>query len=421
METPTNTSWFRKTMKTIISIITVLLFIVSAQAQNRSINFEQTQEWKKIVRKAQKEKKLIFIDCYTSWCGACIIMAQQTFTVDTVADFYNSRFINVKCNVEKDLDGDMIKKKYNVQYFPTLMFIDPENQQSVHTLVGARKASTLIAEGRLALDPENNLSGLIKRYAAGERTPKFMVAYLSALDNAYKQDDVDKIVKTYIPSPTQEQLLTPEGWELIKQYTKDPLSPELQLVVSNRSKFYTIAGKKEVDTKIRKSINAAIRPLVEWTPENSTPFDETRNQALIDYLLQINCEAAPSALAQLYTAAYVRRRDYRGLLEKIKDIRSYSLFFYKETAKSYFLKNINFLAQSNDRAILQEVIQWIDPECNADTDFYYKASLMNCKSRLQTQVGDTTGARLSKIQAETYNLEGKKQQEKRVIRFQPKH
>lgn len=129
----------------------------------------------------------------------------------------------------------------------------------------------------------------------------------------------------------------------------------------------------------------------------------------------------PSALAQLYTAAYVRRRDYRGLLEKIKDVRSYSLFFYKETAKSYFLKNINFLAQSNDRAILQEVIQWIDPEYNADTDFYYKASLMNCKSRLQTQVGDTTGARLSKIQAETYNLEGKKQQEKRVIRFQPKH
>ena len=276
-----------------ISIITVLLFTVSAQAQNRSINFEQTQVWKKIVRKAQKEKKLIFIDCYTSWCGACIIMAQQTFTVDTVADFYNSRFINVKCNVEKDLDGDMIKKKYNVQYFPTLMFIDPENQQSVHTLVGARKASTLIAEGRLALDPENNLSGLIKRYAASERTPKFMVAYLSALDNAYKQDDVDKIVKTYIPSLTQEQLLTPEGWELIKQYIKDPLSPELQLVVSNRSKFYAIAGKEEVDTKIRKSINAAIRPLVEWTPENSTPFDETRNQALIDYLLQINCEAAP--------------------------------------------------------------------------------------------------------------------------------
>lgn len=64
--------------------------LFGAEAQNRSISFEQTKEWKKIVKKAKKEKKLIFVDCYTSWCGPCKMLAKDVFTRDTVADFFNS-------------------------------------------------------------------------------------------------------------------------------------------------------------------------------------------------------------------------------------------------------------------------------------------------------------------------------------------
>ena len=67
----------------------IAAMVMGAEAQNRSITFEQTQEWKKIVKKAKKEKKLIFIDCYTSWCGPCKMLASKVFTQDVVADYFN--------------------------------------------------------------------------------------------------------------------------------------------------------------------------------------------------------------------------------------------------------------------------------------------------------------------------------------------
>ena len=97
-------------MKKIILFIIVLVVVtVSAVAQNRNINFEQTKEWKKIVKKAKKEKKLIFVDCYTTWCGPCKMLARDVFTKDEVADFFNAHFVNAKFDMEKDTDGIMLK------------------------------------------------------------------------------------------------------------------------------------------------------------------------------------------------------------------------------------------------------------------------------------------------------------------------
>ena len=62
---------------------------MGVEAQNRSIGFEQTREWKKVIKKAKKEKKLIFVDCYTSWCGPCKMLAKDVFTRDEVADYFN--------------------------------------------------------------------------------------------------------------------------------------------------------------------------------------------------------------------------------------------------------------------------------------------------------------------------------------------
>lgn len=32
------------------------------------------------LEKAKQEKKLIFVDCYTTWCGPCKMMSEQVFT-----------------------------------------------------------------------------------------------------------------------------------------------------------------------------------------------------------------------------------------------------------------------------------------------------------------------------------------------------
>ena len=49
----------------------------------------------------QKEKKLIFIDVYTDWCGWCKVMDRETFSQAAVIDYMNENFYCVKLNAEK--------------------------------------------------------------------------------------------------------------------------------------------------------------------------------------------------------------------------------------------------------------------------------------------------------------------------------
>ena len=383
----------------------IAAMVMGVEAQNRSITFEQTQEWKKIVKKAKKEKKLIFIDCYTSWCGPCKMLASRVFTQDAVADYFNAIFVNAKFDMEKDEDGVMLKDKYGVKAFPTLLFIE----------VGAGEAEWLIAGAKLANDPENNLSAMMKRYAAGERGADFLKQYLPALASAYMEEEVGKVAAEYLNALSLDELATKDSWDLINKYVSDPLSEPLKQVMANRDKFYAVAGQEVVDYKLEKSIRMAVLALAGWRPGMDTPFDEERNKELINYLLQIDFNAAPAGLAYLYTAEYIREGDFRGLLDKMKEAMSYNPFRGSD-ADFYFQQNIEVLTLCKDKALVEEGIRWIDTRCANTSDYFGKANLMDSKARLQTAIGDTLGADKSRMEEEKYTKEGERQSGGRVMR-----
>ncbi|MEK6616855.1 MAG: DUF255 domain-containing protein [Bacteroidota bacterium] len=68
----------------------------------------QTQEGEKILWRSfqeavelnKKEKKKIFIDVYTDWCGWCKVMDKNTFTNPVIAKYMNKHFYAVKLNAE---------------------------------------------------------------------------------------------------------------------------------------------------------------------------------------------------------------------------------------------------------------------------------------------------------------------------------
>ena len=403
-------------MKRLVLLMALAVMnVFGAAAQNRSINFEQVKEWKKIVKKAKKEKKLIFVDCYTSWCGPCKMLASKVFTQDAVADFFNENFVNAKFDMEKDADGVVLKNQFKVQAFPTLVFVDPVTQEVVHRMVGAGQAEWLIAGGKQAKDPENNLAGMMKRYAAGERGAEFLAAYLPTLASAYMQDEVGGVAAEYLNSLSVEKLATKENWDLIAKYVNDPLSAPMKTVMAERAKFYNLAGKEVVDYKLETCVNHAVGALVSWRPGMETAFDEKRNEELIAYLQNVDFAGAPAALANLYTAAYVRKGDFRGLLDKMKEVLSYNMF-RGGIAKFYFQQNIEALTKCSDKALVEEGIRWIDSECAATDDSFTKADLMNSKARLQTAIGDTLGAEKSKMEEEKYAKEGQEKSGGRIMR-----
>ena len=77
---------------------------------------------------AAAEGKMIFIDCYTVWCGPCKWMSANTFKDPSVAALFNDKFINLKVEMEKDADGKELAMKYEVRAYPTLLIIDSKGK-----------------------------------------------------------------------------------------------------------------------------------------------------------------------------------------------------------------------------------------------------------------------------------------------------
>lgn len=106
--------------------------------QFQNISFEEA------LKKAKKEKKLLFVDTYAVWCGPCKWMEANTFREKEVGDAFNENFINLKIDMEKG-EGPELARKYNVRAYPTMFLIDGDGKV-VKRIVGAKKKKQLLEE-----------------------------------------------------------------------------------------------------------------------------------------------------------------------------------------------------------------------------------------------------------------------------------
>lgn len=151
-----------------------LLFILNfalytdniAKAQTKTIKFE-SGTWEEIKAKSIQENKLIFLDAYATWCGPCKWMAKNVFTNDSVADYFNANFINAKIDMESG-EGIEIAKQYNVNVYPSLLFIDGQGKL-IYRATGAHQPQPFIELAKEAQNPNKQQSVLIEKYDEGNR------------------------------------------------------------------------------------------------------------------------------------------------------------------------------------------------------------------------------------------------------------
>ena len=119
-----------------ISLILLFSLTLPAAAQEgEGIRFFHGT-WEEALQKAKQENKMIFVDCYTVWCGPCAYMAKNVFTLKEVGDFFNEHFVNVQVDMEKG-EGRDLAKRFNVTAYPTLLILDNEGNLR-HRITGTR-------------------------------------------------------------------------------------------------------------------------------------------------------------------------------------------------------------------------------------------------------------------------------------------
>lgn len=193
-------------------IVSALLLLSACSVIAQGINFEHTS-WSETLKKARELNKPIFIDVYTTWCGPCKAMSSQIFPRKDVGTFFNKNFVNLKIDAEK---GEWIEfsKKYGVKAYPTLLFINSQNEELIGNAVGAYPAAELIDVGSDMLKKLNgvseaSLADLETRFRNGDRSDEFIQQYVKRLKN--EKQTVGTILEAYITqfsskTPTPEQL-----------------------------------------------------------------------------------------------------------------------------------------------------------------------------------------------------------------------
>jgi thioredoxin-related protein len=220
-------------------------FSITLNAQNRQINFE-TGNLASVFEKAKKENKLVFVDAYTTWCGPCKHMAKHVFTNDTVADYYNSWFINLKLDMEKG-EGLDFAKKYTVNCYPNLMVLDADGNV-IHRQAGSVPSMAFVQFGKNAKDPEKAYGALKKKYESTDLNENNVVSYIDLLMGCCL-DPSERALK-YISTVKEEDLLKQNNWIVVRDFVYNHEAREIKYFLKNQPAFEKQFGKDEVEQKM---------------------------------------------------------------------------------------------------------------------------------------------------------------------------
>ena len=119
-------------MKKLLLVFVGLLcsLVISAQTNFQELSLEKARE------QARAENKPIFLDCYTSWCGPCKMMAPA---VEELANEQDDVIVG-KLNVDF---APELARAYKVMSIPTLILF--KNGEAVEKRIGVQSKAELEA------------------------------------------------------------------------------------------------------------------------------------------------------------------------------------------------------------------------------------------------------------------------------------
>lgn len=143
-----------------------LVFVsVQAYSQDHKVKW---MTWEQAIEANKTNKKKIFIDLYTDWCGWCKVMDKNVFQDSAVAAYMNEHFYCVKFNAEskKDITYQNVVFKYKAEYkahdlavslldgqmsYPSLVFLN-EKEQKLTVIKGYQEKDVFLKNLKIVVD-----------------------------------------------------------------------------------------------------------------------------------------------------------------------------------------------------------------------------------------------------------------------------
>ena len=368
----------------------------------QGIRFLDNVAWKQVVSKAVEQKKVIFVDCYTSWCGPCKILAKEVFPLREIGDFFNLNFINVKYDMEKT-EGLAFNETYGeeVKNYPTMLVIDPVSGKILHKFVGRRSPEELIFEAKQGLKKQGEAS-LEKRYKAGERDFPFIKDYILSLSLSGQKKRFVEVIDCYFNENDSfdELLKNEEKWKFFSAYLYDFRSDFVQYVIKNNRKFERLpfVNKDELSKQLRSRVWEGVNELLKMTLEDGkfVPFrkDPELREMLgksLTLLPRLAWRENDVAIVRLYDRLV--SRDWRGAFELLTYMQVFEL---ERALRGNYWNACAYIAeQSGDRELTVKILESMKQEQALGEKKVSNFNKYDYISFIQKQLGDKEGAKAS--------------------------
>jgi len=271
------------------------------------IQFEKNSTIQALKTKAKKEKKLIFIDAYTSWCGPCKWISANIFTDPKVADYYNKNFINSKFDMEDQGEGTHIGSSYEVMCYPNLLFIDADGKL-IHRTAGVdQDPQFYIALGETAKDSKKCFAAVQERYKKEPTNTTYFAEYLTLVSNTCL--DFQKDLDSFLFRLTEDDYLQEENWKLIQNHLADFNHKVTQYISKNTSKFQDKFGD-QVGAFLFNSVRQTAFDLL-----NEPDFQEYKYQLLLKNSKLIEVPEIQSIVPMLEVYGFERKGEWENLFD----------------------------------------------------------------------------------------------------------
>lgn len=249
----------KKVSFSIIIVFTMILH-VTLHAQNRSIDFKHIT-LEEAFKMSGTTGKTVFVDCYTQWCGPCKAMSANVFTIDTVADYFNANFINIKLDMETE-EGKKYAKPYKVEAYPSFLLLNSKGEL-LFKFIGGMPAGQFMAKIREGLNPDNKVATMDKMYKEGNCDGKFYRDYIVLKLGLNERTEGKRIASEYFDKLTHEERISPDNWLLFGQnrYERElsgVKSRNVDYLLDNYADFVKTVGADSVYSKIASNVRQTL-------------------------------------------------------------------------------------------------------------------------------------------------------------------
>ena len=271
-------------MKRFFKIASAVLLLACSSIALKAQTQSTDEGWELAKKRAQTEKKLIFVDLYFTGCMPCAQMDKEVFPDPKVAAVLSTDFVTFKSDILKEEIGKKLSMKYGVTGFPTFLFMSADGK--VIDIAGGfqnvEQFTTLLQNAKEAAKKGN-----FKKYSTEIKEKEYPDFYKQAyLDG--KRNVPFEVIDTYLKSKDANEevsFVIITGLRVGKQYD-DPFLFNSKKLAKDYGKWsvnthvFNILQRKKKEYEKKKDLKG-FTELVNDAKELYTPEEFTKYSGIL--------------------------------------------------------------------------------------------------------------------------------------------